>query len=57
MCGDHLFVSVALLYSAVQVLFNDTIKYNIKYAKPNATDEEVGSTCAVQLATVGGVAC
>lgn len=23
------------------VLFNDTIKYNIKYAKPNATDEEV----------------
>ena len=57
MCGDHLFVSVALLYSAVQVLFNDTIKYNIKYAKPHATDEEVGSTCAVQLATVGGVAC
>ncbi|KAI3430799.1 hypothetical protein D9Q98_009211 [Chlorella vulgaris] len=23
------------------VLFNDTIKYNIKYAKPHATDEEV----------------
>jgi len=23
------------------VLFNDTIRYNIKYAKPHATDEEV----------------
>ena len=25
----------------MQVLFNDTIRYNIKYAKPHATDEEV----------------
>lgn len=31
-----------------QVLFNDTILYNIKYAKPHATDEEVrGGVCAL----------
>ena len=29
-----------------QVLFNDTIRYNIKYAKPHATDEEVGIALA-----------
>lgn len=37
------------LLPSPQVLFNDTIMYNIRYAKPHATDEEVG-----RWAVVGG---
>ena len=32
------------------MLFNDTIEYNIRYAKPDATHEEVGGRCGLQCA-------
>jgi len=33
------------------VLFNDTIRYNIRYGRPDATDEEVRE--AAELAQIG----
>jgi ABC-type transport system involved in Fe-S cluster assembly fused permease/ATPase subunit len=35
----------ASLRPSPQVLFNDTIRYNIRYAKPHASDEEVRRLC------------